>query len=119
MIVKNEKIKTKKYQELMPCGFSFYIHSIKREINFPVELYRGPDAAKVFCKKIQEYTKEIYYLIKKTNKKIEKTEAQIEEFNLATECYICKKNYIMIKFVIIVILQENIVVLLIMNVILI
>ena len=63
----------------MPCGFSFYAHSVIPEIKFPVELYRGPDAAKVFCKKIQEYTKEIYYLIKKINKKIEMTEDQIEK----------------------------------------
>ena len=50
---KNEIIKTKKYQELFPCGFSFYVHSVMDpEIKFPVELYRGPDAVKVFCKKI-------------------------------------------------------------------
>ena len=50
----NKMIKTKKYQELIPCGFSFYVHSVVSEIKFPVELYRGTDAAKVFCKKIQE-----------------------------------------------------------------
>ena len=44
-------IKTKKYQELILCGFSFYVHSVVPEIKFPVELYRGPDAAKVFCEK--------------------------------------------------------------------
>ena len=70
------KNKTKKYQELVPCGFSFYVHSVIPEIKFPVELYRGPDAAKVFCKKIQEYIKDIYYLIKKSNKKIEMTEKE-------------------------------------------
>ena len=87
----DEIIKTKKYQELVPCGFSFYVHSVMDpEVKFPVELYRGPEAAKVFCKKIQEYIKDIYYLIKKSNKKMEMTEDQIEEFNLATECYICK-----------------------------
>ena len=89
----DEIIKTKKYQELIPCGFSFYAHSIVPEIKFPVELYRGPDAAKVFCKKIQEYVKDIYYLIKKTNKKIEMTEDQIKKFKSATECYICKKVF--------------------------
>ena len=89
---KNEINKTKKYQELIPCGFSFYVHSIVPEIKFPVELYRGPDAAKVFCKKIQEYMKDIYSLIKKTNKKMEITEKEQENFNLATECYICKKE---------------------------
>ena len=91
----NEKklIKTKKYQELIPCGFSFYVHSVMdSEIKFPLELYRGPDAAKVFCKKIQEYVKDIYYLIKKTNKKMEITEKEQKEFNSATECYICKKQ---------------------------
>ena len=62
------------------------------EIKFPVELYRGPDAAKAFCKKIQEYIKDIYYLIKKSNKKIEMTEKEQENFNIATECYICKKE---------------------------
>ena len=86
-------IKTKKYQELIPCGFSFYVHSIVPEIKFPVELNRGPDAAKVFCEKIQEYIKDIYYLINKTNKKIEMTEDQIKKFNSATECYICKKEF--------------------------
>ena len=89
---KNEINKTKKYQELIPCGFSFYVHSIVPEINFPVELYRGPDAAKVFCEKIQEYTREIYKIIKTWNKKIEMTEDQIKKFNSATECYICKKE---------------------------
>ena len=88
----NEINKTRKYHELVPCGFSFYVHSIVSEIKFPIELYRGPDAAKVFCKKIQEYIKDIYYLIKKTNKKIEMTEKEQEEFNSATECYICKKE---------------------------
>ena len=89
----NDKInKTKKYQELIPCGFSFYVHSVIPEINFPVELYRGPDAAKVFCEKIQECTREIYKIIKTWNKKIEMTEKGKEEFNLATECYICKKE---------------------------
>ena len=64
-------IKTKKYQELVPCGFPFYVHSVMDpEIKFPVELYRGPDAAKVFFKKIQEYTREIYEINNKTNKKI-------------------------------------------------
>ena len=90
---KNEINKTKKYQELVPCGFSFYVHSIMPEIKFPVELYRGPDAAKVFCEKIQEYVKDIYYLIKKKNKKIEMTEDQIKKFNSAIQCYICKKEF--------------------------
>ena len=85
-------IKTKKYQELIPCGFSFYVHSIVSEIKFKVELYRGSDAAKVFCEKIQEYTREIYKIIKTWNKKIEMTEDQIKKFNSATECYICKKE---------------------------
>ena len=85
--------KTKKYQELVPCGFSFYVHSVIPEINFPVELYRGSDAAKIFCKKIQEYTREIYKIIKTCNKKIEMTEDQIKKFNSATECYICKKVF--------------------------
>ena len=85
--------KTKKYQELIPCGFSFYVHSIVPEIKFPVELYRGPDAAKVFCEKIQEYTREIYKIIKTWNKKIEMTEDEIKKFNSATECYICKKVF--------------------------
>ena len=90
--INNDKIvKTKKYQELIPCGFSFYIHSIVPEIKFPAELYRGPDAAKVFCEKIQEYTREIYKIYK-TNKKIEMTEDEIKKFNSATECYICKKE---------------------------
>ena len=89
----NEIIKTKKYQELVPCGFSFYVHSVIPEIKFPVELYRGPDAAKVFCKKIQEYTREIYKIYKSCNKKIEITEDQIKKFNSATECYICKKVF--------------------------
>ena len=71
-------IKTKKYQELIPCGFSFYVHSIVSEIKFKVELYRGSDAAKVFCEKIQEYTREIYKIIKTWNKKIEMTEDQIK-----------------------------------------
>ena len=89
----NEIIKTKKYQELIPCGFSFYVHGIMDpEIKFPVELYRGPDAAKVFCEKIQECTREIYKIIKTWNKKIEMTEDQIKKFNSATECYICKKE---------------------------
>ena len=87
----NEIIKTKKYQELIPCGFSFYVHSII-DYKFPVELYRGPDAAKIFCKKIQEYTREIYKIYKTWNKKIEMTEDQIKKFNSATECYICKKE---------------------------
>ena len=89
---KKNEVKTKKYQELVPCGFSFYVHSVIPEIKFPVELYRGPDAAKVFCKKIQEYMKDIYSLIKKINKKMEITEKEQENFNLATECYICKKE---------------------------
>ena len=84
--------KTKKYQELVPCGFSFYVHSVISEKKFPIELYRGPDAAKVFCKKIQEYTREIYKIYK-TNEKIEMTEKEKEEFNSATECYICKKEF--------------------------
>ena len=88
-----EMIKTKKYQELIPCGFSFYVYSIIPEIKFPVELYRGPDAAKVFCKKIQECIREIYEIINKINKKIEMTEKEQEEFNSATECYICKKFF--------------------------
>ena len=74
--------KTKKYQELVPCGFSFYVHSIVPEIKFPVELYRGPDAAKVFCKKIQEYTREIYKIYKSYNKFLFKmTEDEIKKFN--------------------------------------
>ena len=32
-------IKTKKYQELVPCSFSCYVHSVIPEIKFPVELY--------------------------------------------------------------------------------
>ena len=48
----NEIIKTKKYQELIPCGFSFYVHSIVPEIKFLVELYRGPDVKKY--KNVQE-----------------------------------------------------------------
>ena len=62
------------------------------EIKFPVELYRGPDAAKVFCEKIQECIREIYKIINKINKKIEMTEKEKEEFNSATECYICRKE---------------------------
>ena len=89
----NEINKTKKYQELIPCGFSFYVHSVIPEIKFPVELYRGSDAAKVFCKKIQEYTREIYKIYKTWNKKIEMTEDQIKKFNSATECYIYKKVF--------------------------
>ena len=88
----NKIIKTKKYQELVPCGFSFYVHSVIPEIKFPVELYRGSDAAKVFCKKIQECTREIYKIINKTNKRMEITEKEQENFNSATECYICKKE---------------------------
>ena len=89
----NQIIKTKKYQELVPCGFSFYVHSVMEpKINFPVELYRGSDAAKVFCKKIQECTREIYKIITKTSKRMEITEKEQENFNSATECYICKKE---------------------------
>ena len=87
--------KTKKYQELVPCGFSFYVYSVISEKKFPVELYRGADAAKVFCKKIQEYTREIYKIYKSCNNKIlfKMTEDEIKKFNSATECYICKKEF--------------------------
>ena len=93
---KNEINKTKKYQELIPCGFSFYVHSVlTSEKKFPVELYRGSDAAKVFCEKIQECTKEIYKIYKSSNNKImlKMTEDEIKKFNSATKCYICKKEF--------------------------
>ena len=72
--------------------FLFYVHSVIPKIKFPVELYRGPDAAKVFCEKIQECIREIYKIINKINKKIEMTEKEQKEFNSATKCYIYKKE---------------------------
>jgi hypothetical protein len=91
---KNVKLtkSTTEVQEHVPCGFSYLVRSSLPEFdnNNPV-IYRGPDAAKVFCEKIEEEVAKIMKLVSNQRPMV-MTDSDKKAFDDAQRCYACRKH---------------------------
>ena len=83
---------TKKYQKHKPSGFCYYIKSLYEDVfksekrTYTKTKEEEPDAEDVFVKWLEEDVKEIAKL---GNEKMIITEEEEEQFNKASECWIC------------------------------
>ena len=85
-----EKSYTLKTQLHVPCSYGLYVKSVYNNIENPLEIYKGEDAEKCFINRITEHAKNIYKMLKK-NKPI--TDVELEAYEKAQECYICKGEF--------------------------
>ena len=82
----------RKINQHVPSGFCVYSKFAYGEVENPLKLYRGEDCVEVFCKYIEEEAKRLYQMFPR--KPMEKlTKDQWLEFNSATRCHICFKEF--------------------------
>ena len=94
---KEEKAARKEtaYQLHEPASFGIKIVSVDPNFKHEVETYKGADAAEKFIDKLQEISTKIFdQYINKKKEMIELTSEQKEEFENATTCHICDKNFV-------------------------
>ena len=86
-----KKSYTVNYQHHVPCGFKFTVIDYKREI-FNAIIYRGEDVVAMFNHYLKETADELVKIIKTVRPMII-TEEQEREFQTATLCYMCDKEF--------------------------
>ena len=74
----------------IPSGFSISTISSLKKIENKYDVYRSKDAMKKFCKLFREHVMKIVNFKKKKVKLL--TKGQLESYEKAKICYICKKN---------------------------
>ena len=90
-----EKSYTKKYQKHEPISFSFYIKSFNESVykskkrTYIKENPEDPDVIDVFINWLEDEVKEIAKL---GNEKMIITDEEEEQFNKASDCWICQKK---------------------------
>ena len=89
--VSTKELKTDRYQHHRPCGFMINVVNSIDNSNEPF-LYRGEDCMDVFVKKMIEVKDKIMDKMKE-NKDIIMTANDWRDFNTATRCFICGKDF--------------------------
>ena len=89
--VSTKELKTDRYQHHRPCGFMINVVNSIDNSNEPF-LYRGEDCMDVFVKKMIEVKDKIMDKMKE-NKDIIMTANDWRDFNTATKCFICGKDF--------------------------
>jgi len=79
---------TDAYQKHTPCGYMINVVTSITGSSEPY-LYRGEDCIDVFTKKMIEVKNDILNRMKTTNEDIKMKEADWEDFNNTTHCFIC------------------------------
>ena len=88
----NEGSYTEKYQDHIPCNFSYKIVCIDHKFTKPTIIYRGKNAAYEFIKEIlEEYKYSTKIMKKHFNKNLIMTEKEEDLFQKSNNCWICKK----------------------------
>ena len=89
--VSTKEVKTDKYQHHRPCGFMINVVNSIDGSSKPF-LYRGGDCMDVFIQKIIEVKDEVMEKMKE-NKEIIFNANNWRDFNTATKCFICGKDF--------------------------
>lgn len=87
-----EPQKVKIYQTHKACSFAYLIVSDYEQYNGKFELYRGMDAADVFCKKILDERDRLMKIVRNNTKMTKLTNEEQISYDMATECHICCKK---------------------------
>jgi hypothetical protein len=84
---------TRQVQEHKPCGFSYLVRSTIPEYDTnEIVIYRGPNAARVFCDKIQLEVAKIMELVRNPCE-LSMTDDDRKLFENARVCYACQKSF--------------------------
>lgn len=83
---------TMAYQNHEPISFCYYIAS-STGFYKPPYVYRGPNAAQVFVERLKVEAKEIQEIYKKPVPMLKLTKEELQYFEAATTCYMCKQNF--------------------------
>ena len=89
--VSTKEVKTDKYQHHRPCGFMINVVNSIDGSSKPF-LYRGEDCMDVFIQNIIEVKDEVMEKMKE-NKEIIFNANNRRDFNTATKCFICGKDF--------------------------
>ena len=89
--VSTKEVKTDKYQHHRPCGFMINVVNSIDGSSKPF-LCRGEDCMDVFIQKIIEVKDEVMEKMKE-NKEIIYNANNRRDFNTATKCFICGKDF--------------------------
>jgi hypothetical protein len=74
----------------IPCGFCLYVVSDFDKFSFEPYVYRGQDCMTKFYKKLDEYSRSIYKILK-MNEKMILTDDDLKNFNKSINCHICEQ----------------------------
>ena len=88
---KSAKAKTTSYQNHRPCGFMINVVNAITGSSEPY-LYRGQECMDKFVEKINKVREEVLEKMKEDKDRIE-TEKDWEDFNNATNCFICGNKF--------------------------
>ena len=87
-----EESYTKEINQHIPSGFCIYSKFAYGKVENPLKLYRGEDCTEVFCDYVENEVKRLYHMFPdKPMKPL--TNEQWREFNKATKCHICFKEF--------------------------
>ena len=90
-IPEDERKKTTKYQEHIPCAFAYHIVSSIPGLEFKPRLYFGEDAPEKLLDELKNvYEEKIRPFIETDVEMVFDKEAE-EKYDAATDCYICEK----------------------------
>ena len=88
----NQGFYTEKYQDHIPCSFSYNLVCVDNRFSKPIVVYRGGNAAYIFIEAIlkeYEYCKKV--MKNHFNKTLIMTEKEEESFRSSNKCWICEK----------------------------
>lgn len=85
------KGKTQTYQNHEACSWAYKVVSRFPQYQWPLKLYRGPNASYEFVKSLVELEKEMRKILSK-NEPMIITKKQEKQFNKAKKCHICCKK---------------------------
>ncbi|XP_023311299.1 uncharacterized protein LOC111691962 [Anoplophora glabripennis] len=89
----NENSFTVKISEHQPYSFAFYLKCMFDNKYSKLEIYRGPDAAEVFMKKLDQTVYDVYNNHLKHIKEMSLSDQEKTDFKSATTCHICNKIF--------------------------
>ena len=99
IIIKNEEIVSQNkmiYQTHKACGFSMIIVDKNGDTIF-TKTYRGKNCVRIFLKTLFNSTENLFILMNKIVPMKQLTQKEEFDFEISTECHICKKILVNLK----------------------
>ena len=91
----NNESYTEAYQKHTDCGYAFkVVCCYDNKYSKPIQIYRGPKAVYKFMEAMLKEVGYCKYIMKKQfNKLLKMTKVHEEQFQKATKCHICDREY--------------------------